>query len=163
MSVMDYASSFDGQTRKLRQPLSQVYKRFWSMQPLPLNNSQNNTCQNKTANEFLAESFVDCMFLRLPQPHAEFTDADRRREEWLRGNGDFWPTISAVQNGTLGSRVETRSQYLQLLEKTLSIASNIRHWAIAHVDTGFIATQEIVEAVGRSAVSRPSIPKIFPS
>jgi len=149
MSVIDYAASFKGEERELRQPLSNVYKRIWSLRPVPLTNSQNNGCQNKTANEFLAETFVDCMFLRLPQPHADFTHADRRREEWLRGHGDFWPTVAASQNGKLGVKVETRSQYLQMLEQTLSIASNIKHWAIAHIDTGFLSTQEVVETIGK--------------
>lgn len=149
MAVGDYVASFSEETGELRQPLSDVFKRLWSIQPAPLNNSQSNGCENKPANEFLAECLVDCMFLRLPQPGTGFTDAELRREEWLRGTDDFWPALTAGQNGKLGGRVETRSQYLKLLEETLSVASNIRHWAIAHTDTGFLSTQEIVETIGK--------------
>ncbi len=149
MAVGDYAAAFTDDTRELRQPLSTVFRRLWSITPAPLNNSQINSCQNKPANEFLAESFVDCMFLRLPPTRAEFSDADRRREEWIRGRDDFWPELAAIQNGKLGAKVEARSQYLRLLEETLTIASNINHWAIAHIETGALSTQEIVETVGK--------------
>lgn len=149
MEVSDYALAFKGEDRKLRQPLSNAFKRLWSMQNAPLNNSQNNGCQNKIANDFLAESFVDCLFLRLPVMGAEISNAERRREEWLRGSANFWPSFTAAQNGKLGAAASTKTQYLQMLEATLAIASNIKHWAVAHVDTGFLPTQEIVEAVGR--------------
>jgi len=149
MAVGDYALSFKGDSRRLRQPLSNVFRRLWSTQQLPLNNSQNNACQNKIANDFLADSFVDCLFLRLPGMGTGISDAETRREEWLRGTGDFWPSFAASQAGKLGSSTATKSQYLQMLQDTLSIASNVKHWAIAHVDTGFLPTQEIVEAVGK--------------
>ena len=45
--------------------------------------------------------------------------------------------------------VETKSQYLQLLEDTLHTASHINHWAIAHVESGFVSTPDVVEMVGR--------------
>ncbi len=65
MSVGDYALSFDAETLELRQPLSIVYKRLQSVQPEPVNNGQNNTCQNKIASDFIAENYMDLMFLRL--------------------------------------------------------------------------------------------------
>ena len=66
MAVGDYVLSFNPDTLELRQPLSTVYRRLWTILPEPVNNGQNNNCQNKTANDFLAESFPDLMFLRLP-------------------------------------------------------------------------------------------------
>ncbi|MDM7922245.1 MAG: hypothetical protein QUS14_08080, partial [Pyrinomonadaceae bacterium] len=45
--------------------------------------------------------------------------------------------------------VETKSQYLQLLGDTLRRATNIKRWAIAHVETGFVSTQDIVDAISR--------------
>ena len=66
MGVGDYVLGFEERTRELRLPLSKVYRRLWSQLPTPVNNSQINSCQNKAANEFLAESYVDLMFLRLP-------------------------------------------------------------------------------------------------
>ena len=43
MSVGDYVLSFDAETLQLRQPLSIVFKRLWSVRPEPVNNGQNNT------------------------------------------------------------------------------------------------------------------------
>src|SRR3954471_13856311 len=43
MAVGDYVLSFKDDTRELRQPLSSVYRRLWSVQPEPFNNRQNNT------------------------------------------------------------------------------------------------------------------------
>ena len=45
--------------------------------------------------------------------------------------------------------VETKSQYLRLLEETLRTASHIKHWAISHVESGFISTQDLVEVIGK--------------
>ncbi len=149
MSVGDYALSFDENTRDLRRPLSVVFRQLRETVPVPINNSQNNTCQNKTPNEFLAEGFVDLMFLNLPNGRSAYEAKDRWREEWLRGTGDFWFELEAAQNGKLGAPVETKSQFLCSLDETLSIASNIKHWAIAHVEGGFVATQDIVETVSK--------------
>jgi hypothetical protein len=154
MAVGDYVMSFSPDTLELRQPLSTVYRRLWTILPEPVNNGQNNSCQNKGPNEFIAEtSFADLMFLRLPASgtgtHRGFSDRILWREEWLRGGDDFWNDVEQTRNGKLGMTVETKSQYLQLLEETLRTASHIKGWAIAHVETGFISTQDIVEVIGR--------------
>lgn len=152
MKVGDYALSFDDDTRILRQPLSNVYKRFWSIQSDPVNNGQNNACDNKDANEFTAESYPDLMFLRLPKPHSSSLKSSQGmkawREEWVRGNGDFWSSLEKQLTGKLGSHIETKSQYLNLIEEVLRTASHIKLWAIEHVEDGFISTQDIVETVG---------------
>lgn len=153
MAVGDYVMSFTPETLELRQPLSTVYRRLWTVLPEPINNGQNNTCQNKAPNDFLAESFADLMFLRLPGSGAGtmrgFSDRVLWREEWLRGGDDFWGDVEQTRNGKLGMPVETKSQYLRLLEETLRTASHIKNWAIAHVESGFISTQDLVEVVGR--------------
>ena len=153
MQVGDYVMSFTPDTLELRQPLSTVYRRLWTIQPDPVNNGQNNSCQNKSPNEFIAESFTDLMFLRLPASAAGstrgFSDKILWREEWLRGGDDFWPDVENARNGRLGMPVETKSQYLRLLEETLRTASHIKNWAIAHVERGFISTQDLVEVIGR--------------
>ena len=153
MAVGDYVLSFNPDTLELRQPLSTVYRRLWTILPEPVNNGQNNNCQNKTANDFLAESFPDLMFLRLPGSGAGtmrgFSDRMLWREEWLRGGDDFWGDVEQARNGKLGMPVETKSQYLRLLEETLRTASHIKTWAIAHVESGFISTQDLVEVIGR--------------
>ena len=153
MAVGDYVMSFNADTLELRQPLSTVYRRLWTVLPEPTNNGQNNTCQNKGPNEFIAESFVDLMFLRLPSSGAGtargFSDRVLWREEWLRGGDDFWSDVEQARNGRLGMPIETKSQYLRLLEETLRTASHIKSWAIAHVESGFISTQDLVEVIGR--------------
>lgn len=151
MSVGDYVLSFSDETRELRQPLSNVYRRLWTILPEPVNNGQNNSCQNKTPNEFIAESFTDLMFLRLPAAGNAHKYSERSvwREEWLRGGNDFWPDVETARNGKLGMPVETKSQYLRLLEETLRTASHIKTWAVAHVESGFVSTQDIVEVIGR--------------
>ncbi len=152
MSVGDYALSFDRETLELRQPLSTVYKRLWNIQHEPVNNGQNNICQNKTANDFIAENYMDLMFLRLPSAHNQsqrsYLGQTAWREEWLRSNGDFWHELEAAQTGKLGTLIETKSQYLRLVEETLQTASHIPTWAIAHVENGFVSTQDIVETIG---------------
>jgi len=153
MSVGDYATSFTEETLELRQPFSVVYKRLWSVTPEPVNNGQNNTCQNKTANEFIRENYTDLMFLRLPSAHNQTQQmrlgAEAWREEWLRGGAEFWTDLERAQSGRLGTLIETKSQYLRLVEDALRLAKSIPIWAIAHVEDGFVATQDIVEAVSR--------------
>lgn len=152
MSVGDYVLSFTDETLELRQPLSTVYKRLWSVLPDPVNNGQNNVCQNKTANEFIAESYMDLMFLRLPtarnQSLRDYLGWTAWREEWVRRGEDFWDDAELANSGKLGAFIETKSQYLRLLDETLRTASHIPTWAIAHVEDGFISTQEIVETIG---------------
>jgi hypothetical protein len=138
---------------ELRQPLSNVYRRLWSILPEPINNGQNNTCVNKTIDEFLSETHSDLMFLRLPAAQnqngqASF-GANAWREEWIRGNDEFWNELEAANVGKLGALIETKSQYLHLLEETLRIASHVPLWAIAHVEDGFVSTHDIVEIIGR--------------
>jgi hypothetical protein len=149
MDVGDYVLSFDEQTRELRQPLSRVYERLWRNTLPPINNSQNNSCQNRNDNEFLAESFVELLYLHIPTNNLERESTARWREEWLRGNIDFWDELDRSQAGRVGSPVRSRSHFLWTLEETLSIASNIKHWAISIADGGFISVQEAVDTVNR--------------
>ena len=149
MGVGDYVLSFEETNRDLRQPLSIVFKRLWKNLPAPLNNSQNNSCQNRPTNDFLAASFVEMLFLRLPAKNSGIDLRSRWREEWLRGGSDFWPEFNSSQSGKLGANVETRSQFLRSLEETLSIASNVKHWSIEHVDGGFISTQDVIDTINK--------------
>lgn len=153
MNVGDYVLSFDEETREMRQPLSNVFRRLWLAAPEPVNNGQNNVCQNKNNNEFIAENYVDLMFLRLPrarnQNRRDSLGKTAWREEFARGGGDFWADLENAQANRLGALVETKSQYLRFFEETLRTASHIGKWAIAHVEDGFISTQEIVESIGR--------------
>lgn len=150
-SVGDYALSFKEETRELRQPLSNVFRRMWSIQPEPFENHENNTCDNKNVDSFIAETPADLMFLRLPAPHAQgmrsHLGRSAWREEWIRGGNEFWDELEFDMKGRLGSPTETKSQYLHLLDETLRRATHIANWAIAHVETGFIQTQDIVDVI----------------
>ena len=151
IAVGDYVQAFTEETRELRQPLSTVYRRLWSIHPETFDNGQNNTCQNKNADDFLAETPADLMFLRLPAAHNQtargYLGRAAWREEWLRGGSDFWAGLEAGIAGKLGAATETKSQYLHHLEETLLRASHIKNWAVAHVESGFIQTQDIVDTI----------------
>ena len=155
LNVGDYVLSFADDTLELRQPLSNVFRRLLSALGDPVNNGQNNTCSNKNANEFIAGNFAsDLMFLRLPRAHnlpqRKYLGWAAWREEFLRGGDDFWNILEANQAGRLGTLVETKSQYLRLLEEILETALHIKTWAIAHVEDGYISTHDIVETIGHT-------------
>jgi len=149
----EYIGAFKEETRELRQPLSHVFRWLWSIQPEPFSNGRDNTAHNKTADDFIAEARAELMFLRLPPAHTQTArmhlGRSAWREEWLRGGNEFWGSLEGNLSGKLGAATETKSQYLHLLEETLRRASHIRLWAIAHVESGFIQTYDIVETVGR--------------
>jgi hypothetical protein len=63
MATGDYVLSFTDQTRELRQPLSNVFRRIWSVQPEPHNNGLNNSCHNGTADSFISETFTGARFV----------------------------------------------------------------------------------------------------
>ena len=153
LSVGEYALSFKGEARELRQPLSRAYRRLRSIRSTTYDNGQENTCTNKPPDDFLAEVPADLMLLRLPAAHAQETRSYLGRsawaEEWLRGGNDFWEEFDSKNAGRLGAATETKSQYLHLLEETLRRASHIRNWAIAHVETGFITTQDISDTIAQ--------------
>jgi hypothetical protein len=154
MATGDYVLSFNDQTLELRQPLSNVFRRLWTIQTDPVNNGQNNASQNRTAEAFLAETAsCDLMFLRLPQAHSQPIKNSMGkaawREDWTRGGNDFWQDLEQAFAGKLGSATETKSQYLRLVEEILLTAKHLGKWAIAHVEDGFLSTQEIAEVVGR--------------
>lgn len=149
--VGNYVHSFTEETREFRQPLSGVFRRLCSTLPKPINNHQDNACLQKTPDDFIAESTVDLMFLRLPHPEARSHFKDRKlwREEWLRGGSEFWREFESGLSGRLGTPSETKSQYLKTVDQFLSRAGHIKHWAFGHVETGFLLAQEIAETIGK--------------
>lgn len=154
MSVGDYALSFTEETRELRQPLSAAFQRLWRVLPEPFDNQENNRCQNRTAFDFIAENReTDLMFLRVPPAHKKslrnYLGWTAWREEWLRFGDNFWNDLETAQANRLGALVETKHQYLRHLEEILQTAAHIPVWAIAHVEDGFVSTQEIVEIIAR--------------
>lgn len=151
MAVGDYVLSFDDKTSELRQPLTQVYRRVWNTLQPPFDNGKTNSCSNRDIKEFLAEVYADVMFLRLPPAHNTTVRASvgwtAWREEWTRGTDSFWDSIETSQTGRLGTHVQTKFQYLRLVEDLLQSASHIKQWTIAHVEDGFITSEELVETV----------------
>lgn len=151
--VGDYALSFDEKTRRLRQPFSKVFRRFLGIFDDPVDNNTQNTCQNKNANEFTAENYTDLLFLRLPKPRnvslKRFLGRDAWREEWVTGSDAIWNDLENRLDGRLGARIETKSQYLGLLEDLFKTASHIPQWAVVLSEDTFVSTQDIVESVGK--------------
>lgn len=153
MQAGNYLLSFAEDTRELRQPLSAVFQRLRAVLPAPVNNGQNNACHNKNAVEFIAENYTDLMFLRLPRAHnlslRSTLGWTAWQEEWLQAGDAFWTDLETAQTGKLGTHVETKNQYLRLVEDLLKTAAHIEKWAIAHTEDGFISTPELVETIGR--------------
>ncbi|HXI23462.1 MAG TPA: hypothetical protein VNG71_06275 [Pyrinomonadaceae bacterium] len=157
MSVGDYVFSFNLDTRDLRQPLSlsNVFRRLWHTAMPPINNLRRNTSSNLSARAFLAETQdTDLMFLRLPRPARSNDSRNTRvltwREEWIRQGRGFWSEVSKDRNGKLDAYVETKEQYLSMIEELLQTAAHLRLWAIEAVSDGFVTTDELVECVSET-------------
>jgi len=156
MMTGDYVLSFTEQTRTLRRPfsLSEAFRRALACLPAPQDNAMRNKSTNQDVRNFIAErQHTDLMFLRLPIPVTQ-TSAPRDpfvswREEWLRGSDDFWVEIDPSREARLGSRVQSKQQYLGFVEDLLRTASHIPAWAVAHTENGFISNEELVEKIGR--------------
>ena len=164
MMVGDYALSFNEETREFRQPLSRVFRRLWESEPLPVNNAQRNTSSNQEARDFLAAQHGELLFLRLPRAgHRESRRASGSawREEWVRGGDEVWDEFEGAYSGRLGSRVQTKLQYLRLVEELLATASHLDTWAIAHAENGFLTTEELADCVGRIRRVGPIYTKDF--
>ncbi len=158
MAAGQYVLSFTDDTRELRQPLSNAYRRLWTIYPEPFDNGVNNNCHNKRPDDFVVdgvsdETRTDLLFLRLPVAHGQnnrlFLGRNAWLEEWLRGGHEFWDDLETSLSGRLGAPTETKSQYLRLVDEILRKASNIENWAIAHVETGFISTQDLVDTIAK--------------
>jgi len=156
MMVGDFVLSFNEDTRSLRQPfaLSDTFRLMLNYLPNVADNTLRNKCTNQDVRDFIAERHhTELMFLRLPVPITQTSVARNPvitwREEWLRGSDDFWLDLEREQVAKLGSRVQSKQQYLGFVEDLLRTASHIPAWAIVHTENGFISTEELVEKVGR--------------
>jgi hypothetical protein len=155
MMVGDYVRSFNEDSLHLREPLSlsRVFKQFAETIPFPFDNSMRSKATNQDVQAFVAERRnTDLLFLRLPlpvQPQPGQQHPLAWREEWLQGGDDFWADFEKGRAGKLGSRVQSKQQYLSLVEDLLHTAAHLPSWAIAHTENGFISTDELVETVAR--------------
>ena len=153
MMVGDYVLSFGEEHRHLREPLSlsNVFRRFAEGLPKPEHNELRSKATRQDVRAFVAERrHTDLMFLRLPAPgqamsrqHAPFA----WREEWMLGSDDFWEDLEKTRAGKLGSRVQSKKQYLGFVEDLLQTAAHIPAWAVAHTENGFISTDELTDIV----------------
>jgi hypothetical protein len=155
MMTGDYVLSFNEQTRTLRQPFSlpDVFRRMIEYLP-EMDNAMRNQSTNQDVRNFVAERHhTDLLFLRLPVPITQTTTTKDPivtwREEWLRGGDDFWVDLERSRGARLGSRVQSKQQYLGFVEDLLRTASHIPAWAVAHTENGFISSEEMVEKIGR--------------
>jgi len=156
MMVGDYVLSFSEQTRALREPfsLSRVFRLMLNCLPSVFDNALQNKSSNQDVGIFVAERHhTDLLFLRLPTPVTQSsTSRDPLvswREEWVRGGDNFWLDLERERGARLGSRVQSKQQYLGFVEDLLRTASHIPAWAIAHTENGFISNDELVEKVSR--------------
>lgn len=156
MMVGDYVLSFNEQTRHLREPLalSETFRQMLASLPVPHDNTMRNKSSNQDVRSFVAERHhTDLLFLRLPIPITQTTSARDPivtwREEWLRGGDEFWIDLERSQTARLGSRVQSKQQYLGFVEDLLRTASHVPTWAVAHTENGFISNEELVEKIGR--------------
>ena len=156
MGVGDYVFSFNLDTRDLRQPLSlsNVFRRVWHTLMPPVNNLRKNSSSNQSARSFLAETQnTDLLFMRLPRPTRATDSRNARvltwREEWIRQGKGFWSDLSKDRN-KLDAYVETKEQYLGLIEDLMHTAAHLPQWAIEAVSDGFVSTDELVECVSNT-------------
>lgn len=156
MMVGDYVLSFNEQTRSLREPfaLSKVFRIMLASLPYAYNNDLRNKSTNQDVRAFIAERHhTDLLFLRLPVPAMQGASARDSlvawREEWMRGGDDFWTDFERERGAKLGSRVQSKQQYLGFVEDLLRTAAHIPTWAIVHTENGFISSEELVERISK--------------
>ena len=157
MGVGDYVFSFNLDTRDLRQPLSlsNVFRRVWHTLMPPVNNLRKNSSSNQSAKSFIAETQnTDLLFMRLPRPTRATDSRNARvltwREEWIRQGKGFWSDLSKERNSKLDGYVETKEQYLGLIEDLLQTSAHLPQWAIEAVSDGFVTADELVECVSNT-------------
>jgi len=120
--------------------------------PYIYDNSLRNKSTNQDVRAFVAErNHSELLFLRLPVPVTQGSTARDAlvtwREEWLRGDDDFWVDLESQLGPKLGSKVQSKQQYLGFVEDLLRTASHIPAWAVAHTENGFISSEELVEKI----------------
>jgi hypothetical protein len=153
MMVGDYVLSFNADNMHLREPLSlsRVFRQFSDTTDTVFEQSHRSKATNQDVKTFVAERRnTELLFLRLPVAAQLSPTHDPYiawREEWLQGGNDFWDDFEKGHAGRLGSRVQSKQQYLRLLEDLLHTASHLPAWAIAHVENGFISTEELAETI----------------
>ncbi len=156
LMVGDYAHSFDGLTRVLRQPLSKVFRRLWETQTAcaTAGNPQRCSSTQMEARSFIAgQHSVDLLFLRLPRPRNVGIErcqmSDEWRAEWLGAGGDSQREMEEQNAAQSVATAESKNQYLRRVEELLQTALHIKTWAIVHTEDSFVSTAELVEIINQ--------------
>jgi hypothetical protein len=154
MMVGDYVLSFGPDSRHLREPLSlsRVFQRFAETLPLPYDNSNQNKATRQDVRAFVAERrHTELLFVRLPAPTQPPVRQSSYawREEWILGGDDIWDELERSRVGKLGSRVQSKKQYLGFVEDLLNTAAHIPSWAIASTENGFVSGEELAETISK--------------
>lgn len=152
MDTGQYALSFSSQTSDLRQPMSKMFLRLLNRFPEPFDNGRRNICSSKSPRQFVTESEAELMFLALPSPAFDGmkTALGNRawREEWIRGEGDFWGDLEGKSVGQIHGRIPSKSGYLKSLEQLLRSARKMKHWAIELPAESGIVASDVTETIG---------------
>jgi hypothetical protein len=61
-----------------------------------------------------------------------------------------WSEQTKERGAKLDAYVETKEQYLGLIDDILHIAAHVPMWAIEAVSDGFVSTEELVECVSNT-------------
>jgi hypothetical protein len=152
MMVGDYVLSFSCDNWHLREPLSlsRLFKHFADTLPYTFEQASRSKATNQEVRVFVAERrHTELLFLRLPVPAqaGPGNSAFNWREEWLQGGSDFWDDFERTRAGKLGSRIQSKQQYLDVVSELLQTAAHLPAWAIAHTENGFISTDELIETI----------------
>jgi len=161
MQTGQYALAFDSATRHLKRDLTDVFREFCLTMPAPFDNRKRNPSSTKPPRMFVIESVAHSMFLKLPDPAVNGIRqslGDRAwREEWMRGNSDFWTELEKSNSNQITGRIISRSEYLEALRRLLISAKGIKRWAIELPDASSIPHSEIIDVIG----SIKAIDKIY--
>ena len=74
---------------------------------------------------------------------------DAPPQKSARPGDDFWEELERTRAGKLGSRVQSKRQYLGFVEDLLHTGTHIPAWAVAYAKNGFISSYELIETVAR--------------
>ena len=79
----------------------------------------------------------------------------------MRQGKGFWSEQAKERGAKLDSYVETKEQYLGLIDDLLHTAAHVPMWAIEAVSDGFVSTDELTECVGNTRKIEATYTKDF--
>lgn len=142
----DYALSFEEETRDLRQPLTTIFWRLAGRASIGSPGHPHNRSYHQPLEEFIKQTRVDLLYLRLPSVHTEQAGAAARyewRESWVGGQDapardDLLTAITASQS---------KQSYLAQVDRLLRAAQHIKTWTIGCQEIGLASAHDISELI----------------